>query len=502
MKEFMYHVIIVDDEPVALKHIRTIIELKCSGFKVVDTAENGKDALEKIEKLRPDVVVTDVRMPVMDGITLAKKVREKYPETLMLIISGYQDFTYVREALRSGVCDYILKPIKPSAFQESMRVLQGRLDEFYYEMRNQMIREMCRGILPESYQFCRIFSEEQYYVALFRKNGLPRRFVTSKGIEIFSIKDEQIMIYGRDEMEALYICPRKLLFHNSFYQLMTHMIDKEKKTAFYYTMVMREEAVSVCDLPQIIRELYQTLDHRLIIGKNQIVVMDGENKLEEKSINKKKCEKECIEELDCLEFLLQEHSIQKALSEVKNYFNQWKEMEYNQLCMEDQLRKIFGIFRRYNLLEESVEMCEYFMDESFFYASSMEELSDNIFRILYKGMKDEVVRIKVDTPEFFEKVITYMREHLSEQLSPQSICDVFGISQTYLSRLFRKYSHMGFNKSLNYFRIEKAKEIMKREGLFIKDVAAMVGYADQFYFSRIFRSVTGISPSEYIESIK
>ena len=147
-------------------------------------------------------------------------------------------------------------------------------------------------------------------------------------------------------------------------------------------------------------------------------------------------------------------------------------------------------------------MCEYFMDEAFFYASSMDELAENIFQILYKGMKDESIRIKVDTPEFFEKIQNYMKEHLSEQLSPQVICDIFGISQTYLSRLFRKYSHMGFNKSLNYFRIERAKEIMRKEGLFIKDVASMVGYSDQFYFSRIFRSITGCSPSEYIESNK
>lgn len=498
MKVIMYHVIIVDDEPAALKHIRTIIELKCPGFKIVGTAENGKEALEKIEELRPDVVVTDVKMPVMDGITLARKVKEKYSEILMLIISGYEEFSYVRDAMRSGVYDYILKPVKPSTFQESMRILQGRLDEIYYEMRNQMIREMCTGILPDSYRFRRIFSEDQYYVALFRKNGLPRRFVTSKGIEIFSIKDEQIMIYGRDEMEELYICPQKLLFHNSFYQLMTHVINKEKKTTFYYTMVLYEDAVSVCSLPEIIKKLYRTLDHKLIIGKSQLVVVDREENREEK----KKENGEYVEELGCLEFFLQEHSIHKALNEVKNYFERWKEREYNQLCIEDQVRKIFGVFRKYRVLDESVEMCEYFMDEAFFYASSMDELAENIFQILYKGMKDETIRIKVDTPEFFEKIQNYMKEHLSEQLSPQVICDIFGISQTYLSRLFRKYSHMGFNKSLNYFRIERAKEIMRKEGLFIKDVASMVGYSDQFYFSRIFRSITGCSPSEYIESNK
>ena len=93
-----------------------------------------------------------------------------------------------------------------------------------------------------------------------------------------------------------------------------------------------------------------------------------------------------------------------------------------------------------------------------------------------------------------------MKENLTDPLSPQSISHVFGISQTYLSRLFRKYCEQSFNRVLNSFRIEKAKEIMSgNPELFIKDAAAMVGFSDQFYFSRIFRTVTGISPSEYIE---
>ena len=84
-------------------------------------------------------------------------------------------------------------------------------------------------------------------------------------------------------------------------------------------------------------------------------------------------------------------------------------------------------------------------------------------------------------------------------MSPKKICDVFGISQAYLSRLFRKYSTVSFSKRLTILRVEKAQQIMrdKRE-LYIKDIASRVGYGDQFYFSRIFRSVTGISPTEYM----
>ena len=96
-----------------------------------------------------------------------------------------------------------------------------------------------------------------------------------------------------------------------------------------------------------------------------------------------------------------------------------------------------------------------------------------------------------------------MKEHMAFPLSAQKICTIFGISQTYLSKLFRKYSTESFNRHLAILRIEKAKEIMKESpDLFIKDIAMMVGFSDQFYFSRIFHSITGMSPAEYIKNYK
>lgn len=146
----MYQVFIAEDEPAALQHLCTIIKIKCPNFQVTGTAENGKDALEQLGELKPDILITDVKMPVMDGITLVKRAKEKYPDILSVIVSGYQEFSYARSALRYGVCDYILKPVKPSALQESMRILEGRLDEYYYGLRNQVIRDMCTGTFSES----------------------------------------------------------------------------------------------------------------------------------------------------------------------------------------------------------------------------------------------------------------------------------------------------------------------------------------------------------------
>ena len=161
----MYQVLVVEDEPASMEHICTIIQNKCPGFSVIGTAEDGKSALEQLEYLCPDVLITDVRMPVMDGIFLIKRVKERFPDILSVIVSGYQEFEYVQTALRYGVCDYILKPIKPSVLQECMYRMQERLDECYYRLRNRMIREMYRGNISDSRRFRRVFSQEEYYIA-------------------------------------------------------------------------------------------------------------------------------------------------------------------------------------------------------------------------------------------------------------------------------------------------------------------------------------------------
>ena len=161
----MYRVFVAEDEPAALNHILTLIELKCPRFEVAGTADNGRTAFEQLEKLRPDVLITDVRMPLMDGIELVCKVKEKYPSVLSVIISGYQEFDYARAAIQAGVCDYLLKPVKPSAFQDCMRAIRGKLDKSYYTLRNRMLHKISTADtdIIDKIEFSRIFSEEGYY---------------------------------------------------------------------------------------------------------------------------------------------------------------------------------------------------------------------------------------------------------------------------------------------------------------------------------------------------
>ena len=121
----MYSILLADDEEEVRKGIIRKIDWENLGFQVVGDAENGEEALEKIEQLKPDVVMTDIRMPYMDGLTLSKRIRQKYPSTKILIFSGYDDFEYAQQAIKLNVTEYILKPVNVEELTEAgnMRIL-------------------------------------------------------------------------------------------------------------------------------------------------------------------------------------------------------------------------------------------------------------------------------------------------------------------------------------------------------------------------------------------
>ena len=141
----IYKVVVVDDEPMAVKAICRIIEAHCPEFKVVGTAENGERALDVLRETVPDLVLTDIAMPLMSGLELVKRAGSMMPDLCFVIISGYQDFEYVRDAIRNGVLDYLTKPIVPSQMLPTMKNVKEKLKIFYYNRRNGIFRKMCMG---------------------------------------------------------------------------------------------------------------------------------------------------------------------------------------------------------------------------------------------------------------------------------------------------------------------------------------------------------------------
>lgn len=124
----MNHILLVEDEPASADYLASLIRRELSGMKVVAVAENGEEALQFIRRQPVDIVVTDIKMPVMDGLKLAEAVRTAWPMIPVVIVSGYELFDYAKTALRFGVSDYLLKPVKPRELVECLERIALRLE--------------------------------------------------------------------------------------------------------------------------------------------------------------------------------------------------------------------------------------------------------------------------------------------------------------------------------------------------------------------------------------
>jgi len=496
-------VIVVDDEPAALNHVCMALQKKCPTVEVVGRADNGIEALRQIEAYRPDVLITDIQMPEMDGTKLVSQVKEKYPDILSVIVSGYSEFEYAKKALTAGVCDYLLKPLTPMDVQNMMTRLEKRLDALYHQKRNQILKALCKGEQPSNSQLRRYFPSGQYYSVIIRRNGLPKRFSVRTGIEIFSMEEEKVYIYGRDEMEALHLLPEELLsctIENSlcsknFNVLVERLFDKSKEQCSYVTAIAFAEPFELAKLSEVAKKLYRRLDETIVIGENQLQYEDIPSSDRQNNISEK-------EALEKIEYVIRYKELGQILPELQRIFAIWKQNKYSQLHVEARVKYIFQLIINTQVSAQDVAEIEYLIDDTFYYATTMEELQESIISIVKLCVPSLGYENLNNKEKLFRSILSYLNGHLEQAMTLNSICQDFGLSQTTLSRMFRRYENTSFNNYLTEVRIRKAQEFMKKDSsAYIKDIAERVGYNDQFYFSRIFRSVTGMSPREYMDTI-
>ncbi|HHV31827.1 MAG TPA: response regulator [Clostridiales bacterium] len=505
----MYQVLIAEDEPPIMRYLKKIIETKCENFEVAATAENGQEALKIIRSAHIDLVLTDAKMPFLDGIELISKLKHEFPEILTVVISGYQDFQYVKQAFKSGAQDYLLKPVQPSQMKELLATLAQRLDSIYYQNRQEQLENILLD-RPLSEQTPMDLDFSDFYISIIRKNALPARFCTKQRVAesfLFANYDAEKLqqlyqadgvwtIAGRDDNESIVVSGYKTAGNHEFTGVFSDVVQQLGGAHLFYTLVYKDTPIRLEELKENVNRLYQVLDQALIIGKNQIVNVEEHLSENEKSA--------ILEDAlqNKLEFLASNKSLPQFKQQLVKLFGQWEEEQRPQVWVEKIIRQILHIVEKtaVPVTGENGADLEKMLDEALCYSTSFGELLASIWDIIDQVMTSCQIpaSIKKDAESLLDNVDQYIRNNLAQQYSLQKVCDDFGVSQTYLSRLFRRYKNTSFNEYVTNLRISEAKKIMSENpDMMLKDVANVVGYRDQYYFSRVFKTVTGCSPSAY-----
>ena len=475
-------ILLVDDEPAALRHLQTVVEFTGVQCKIVGTAENGAQAIELVDRLLPDVVITDMKMPVIDGIAFALMLKDNHPHVLTAVVSGYQEFEYLKGAIKSGVADYLLKPVGIEQMKSILLAFSEKVTISYEAKRLAILSELRLGAIVAESDLSKYFLDSSLYVAILRRGGIVSRLSAHKqNDEVVPIRVEGCLnLHGRDENEAILIALERPV-----------LTGYDGRHGEYMTIVRLDSSVDIKSFAGICKLLYTALDSFIVVGKSMDVIISPDDNLPSTSNYE-------FDNLARIKHYMSSTQYEKLKHALVDAFARWEKESRQAIWVESALNRLFSVALKHAPPQNS-ENVFYAVQEAVLNAQSCGELMAATWALLERVLQiPEIKPQRIDSQLFFERIKTYIETNFAESLSLQTICSAFGISQTYANKLFRKYADASFTEFLTSLRMEKAKEyLMQKPKIPVKDVAQMVGYSDQFYFSKVFRIATGIPPSEY-----
>ena len=420
----MLRILLADDEPLVLIGLQGMIDWEKQGYTICATARNGKLAQEAIQREKPDIVIADVKMPVLDGLTLARACHEKGPLPVFILLTSLEDFTYARRAIEAGVVDYLVK----------MELTAQSLCSALARAADQVNKEKAlTGQMPS-----------QKVVAEGLRT-MQDRFL----IQLYAglIPDEKHL---EREMNALNL----------------HLDHPTLVVAF-------------CEIRPANPNMTSEQQLKLNLACCQMVETTLQNYLSCRATGTDVLHFNVLfgvteEQGQAVKPLL-EPLLQKASQIVHNYFS---------------ARLLWAVGRPATAPLSLSRRCR----ELDNFRPLLSERNPILFA---EEMETDASASKLQT---VAQVKAYIREHLSEKLTLADVAAVFNFSPGYLSQLFGKYGG-GFVEYITEARVAAAKEMLEKGDKKIYEIAEELGFESSFYFSKVFKKSTGLSPREYQQNL-
>ena len=526
----LYSVLLVDDEEEVFQVIMKKLDWEGMGFRIAGYARNGVEALEMAEELSVDVVMTDIKMPYMDGLTLCRKLKEQYQKIKVIIFSGFDEFEYAREAIKIEAEEYILKPINSNELREVFERIKTNLDKEMDEKRNiDKLRAYYMESLPvlqENFYTSLIegrIPEEQ--IEKYVKNyqiDLTGPYYVATVLHISTTNPENVPIdpflltvsvkkLAEEQLTEKWGC--KAVTYLGDILLITQLPDVDDITHFTDDMdrfcKMAKRVCKACvtaGIGHICNQLGQlslsyqgaknATSYRVLYGNTRainIAEMDPHENVDEhweEAYIQKILKKVKMGEREPLEEAIEEFTVQMAKTKMSL-------QNYRILVME----LIAEIFRFGS--NHEINMEEVFGENSDVYNQALQlESTEDLGAWLTENcirMQRQITNERQDTTKsFVTRAIEYVKENYAKQdLSIETICSYLNVSAAYFSTVFKKETGKTFINYLTDYRMEQAVELLLTRDEKTYVIAEKVGYSDPNYFSYVFKKQFGMSPSKY-----
>lgn len=513
MKSF-YKVLIVDDESILRNGLKHLCNWEDEGFKLIGEASNGKEALEIIEEKEPNIVITDLIMPGIDGIELSRIIKNKYPRIKVLVLSNVSEFDYVKESFKYGIHDYLLKT---EASPESMLPI----------LKN-MVKEIDSNILNENN-----YSEERVLEDLTLDLILGKQ-IDEESLEVlekyFTLESYCLLIseiYNDDDSKELENIKKiiKSNIRDNLEKYIKITIFIKNKIVIVINYDENNQLKMLRDIEVVTKDIYENYE------VSPFILVEGNNI--KNNINSSYEEALFIKNKSIYfnKALVRKNDIRERSIKIKfdyDLFNSFiGKLDFNE-CI-NMIKKYLYIVKENTYMEE-YDLKKFCQNLIYNALSSLENYDSELVNIskkkivLFKKIDiardfGELINIVIDTFNYIDdlsqnslnsknntyiiKIVKdYVDKNYRDEISVATISKDLNINYNYLSYCFKNETNENLSSYISKVRVEKAKIYLEDFKIPIADISEMVGFSEHNYFSKIFKKYTSFTPTEYRRMVK
>lgn len=528
----MYGLMVCDGEQAVIESICHIVEKECSSIKVVGTAGSGKEAVEKTLAAKPDIILTEIKLPGINGIEAIKEIKKVQSDIKIVIISAYEFFEYAKQAVELGVSRYLIKPVRKEILADTLNMITARLDEERQKYRRELEAKERLEKMQSAAEHCFIYS------LLYNQAGIDD--ITKYKSEFFDINEQTgfifIMTFSKKEKESGHEAPtRDCLDVHDIYDFIKENLKHKWKCIVGPVMpdrvvvyaaqdlndVYRQRVQAVTCIEELMHLLEEKFNVRLKAGigrvhdDNEMIASYQEaltalNSIDDRriahidDISPSKPDAECeaaVQEHKLLD-ALENGEVYKCLSVLSDIFRKYQDFTDQELVRFRIIEMMAAVrhIAMKNGLKDDTGSGRHI--KKLMSCGSGKELEQTCTEQLRYVACEIFRRKKSSAGKIVEMTNMLINERYNQGLNLDDVSRELHISPHYLSRLYKSETGENFIDRLTSVRIENAKKLMRENRYSVKEVCYMSGYSDPNYFSKLFKKHVGVSPTDYQKQIR